>query len=63
MLEKMEAEGGAVDLVALLNLAHATSYDGFAMKCASLALVVSWVVSIVDAYILGSIEDQEEEGK
>jgi TM2 domain-containing membrane protein YozV len=63
MLEKMEAEGGTVDLVALLNLAHATSYDDFAMKCASLTLIACWAVSIVDAYVLGREKDRQEKGK
>ena len=63
MLEKMESEGGPVDLVAIVNLAHATSYDDFAMKCASLLLVACWIGSIIDAYILGGKRDLEERGK
>lgn len=63
MLEKTEAAGAAVDLVALLNLAHATSYDDLAMKCASLALIACWVVSVVDAYVLGREKGRQERGK
>ena len=63
ILEKMESEGGPVDLVAIVNLAHASSYDDFAMKCASLMLIVCWIVSIIDAYILGGKKDLEEQEK
>jgi flagellar biosynthesis protein FliQ len=63
MLEKMEAEGGAVDLVAIVNLAHATSYDDPTVKIASFALVVCWIVSIIDAYYLGSKKDLADQGR
>ena len=63
MLEKMEAEGGAVDLVAIVNLAHATSYDDLTVKIASLVLVGCWVISVIDAYYLGSKKDVEEHGR
>ena len=63
MLEKLETEGGAVDLVTIVNLAHATSYDDLTVKIASLVLVGCWVVSIIDAYYLGSKKDLAEKGR
>jgi hypothetical protein len=58
ILEKVESEGGAVDLVAIVNAAHATSTDNVVIWWATVAMFVSWLVSVIDAYLLGSKEDQ-----
>ena len=63
ILEKIETEGGAVDLVAVVNSAHASSYDDTLIKWASLALLACWILSIIDAYLLGGKMDREDEGK
>jgi TM2 domain-containing membrane protein YozV len=60
ILEKIESEGGAVDLVAIANTANASSSADGAIKIASLVLVACWVISTVDAYLLGSKKDREE---
>jgi hypothetical protein len=61
ILEKIESEGGAVDLVAIANAANASSATDGAIKIATLVLVASWVVSMVDAYVLGSKKDREDQ--
>lgn len=63
LLERIESEGGAVDLVAIVNSAQASSYGDSAIKCATWVLIVSWIVSIIDAYLLGrkmDLLDQEK---
>jgi len=62
-LEKIESEGGAVDLVAIVNSANSSSSNDHVIKIASLLLVACWVVSIIDAYVLGRKKDQEELAK
>jgi len=63
LLEKIESEGGAVDLLAIVNSANASSYHDAVIKYATLALVLSWVVSVVDAYLLGTKKDMEDQGR
>ena len=63
ILEKVESEGGAVDLVAIFNAAHAYSVDDSVIRCASLVLMAAWIISIVDAYLLGEKEGREDPGK
>lgn len=63
ILEKIESEGGAVDLVAIVNSANASSSNDNVIKIASLLLVACWIVSIVDAYALGRKKEQEEQAK
>jgi len=63
ILEKIESEGGAIDLVAIANAANASSSTDNAIKIASLVLVACWVVSTVDAYLLGSKKDREDQAK
>jgi len=63
ILEKIESEGGAVDLVAIANTANASSSHDSAIKIASLVLVACWVVSMIDAYVMGSKQDREDQGK
>lgn len=63
ILEKIESEGGAVDLVAVVNSANSSSAGDTAIKIASLLLVACWLASIVDAYVLGRKKEQEERAK
>jgi TM2 domain-containing membrane protein YozV len=60
ILEKIESEGSAVDLVAIVNAANASSSADGAVRIASLLLVSCWVISIIDAYVLGFKKDQED---
>ena len=63
ILDKMEAEGGAVDLVAIVNSAHASSSKDLVIECATLVLVAGWAISVVDAYLLGAKQDREDRAK
>jgi hypothetical protein len=58
ILERIEAEGGAIDLVAIMNTAHISSVSDSSVKYASLAVLAIWIVGIVDAYLLGDKEDR-----
>jgi hypothetical protein len=59
MLEKIESEGGAVDLVAIMNSAsHAsTASDDLTIKSASMVLILCWVIGVIDAYLMGRKKD------
>ena len=59
ILEKMETEGGAVDLVAMLKSAGNSSGDSIA-TLASTLLLLCWLVGMVDAYIVGRKKDLAE---
>ncbi|HBG05858.1 MAG: hypothetical protein A2075_07810 [Geobacteraceae bacterium GWC2_58_44] len=63
MLEKIEAEGGAVDIVAILSSASHSSAlsDGF--MSASTGILLCWIVGIVDAYLIGRKKDLAEQSK
>jgi len=63
ILERMEAEGGAVDLVTIVNSAHASSSQDLVIQCATFVLVACWVISVVDAYFLGAKQDREDRAK
>jgi hypothetical protein len=62
ILEKAEAEGGAVDMVAILNSASRASAnpDDLKTTAALAVLVLCWLVGIVDAYLAGSRLDPGE---
>ena len=63
ILEKIESEGGAVDLVAIANTAHASSSEDLIITCASLVLVLAWAGSMIDAYVAGSKKDREDQAR
>lgn len=70
ILEKAESEGGAVDMVAILNAASRASAtpDDLKTTAALVVLVLCWLVGIVDAYLagrkldLGKPEGRDESG-
>jgi DMSO reductase anchor subunit len=55
ILEKIETEGGKVDLAAILSQTSRASVtpDDFMTKAASTMLVLCWIIGIVDAYMVG----------
>jgi TM2 domain-containing membrane protein YozV len=65
ILEKIESEGGAVDLVAILNSASQASAtsDDFIIKSATMVLIAGWVLSIIDAYLLGRKKDLADQAR
>jgi hypothetical protein len=65
ILEKIESEGGAIDLVAILNSASSPSFasDSFTIKLASVVLILSWIIGTIDAFLLGRKQDLAEQSK
>ena len=66
ILEKIEAEGGTLDMVTISNAATqaVSGSDNSAYSFAFMLIVVCWVIGIVDAYlaekVAGKKKDQEE---
>lgn len=62
ILEKVAAEGGAVDMELILNAASqaTTTTDHLLFNIALLLIFVCWIVSVVDAYTTGRKIDTEE---
>jgi len=57
ILEKMESQTGAVDMVALLQSASKAP-DDLMTTSASTILVICWLIGMVDAYIAGRKKDR-----
>jgi TM2 domain-containing membrane protein YozV len=62
LLEKMEAEGGAVDMMAMLKSAG-NPPDDLLASSASTLLVVCWLLGMIDAYLAGRKRDLAEQTK
>lgn len=62
ILEKMESEGGTVDMIAMLKSAGEAPED-LLTRSASALLVLCWVVGMVDAYIMGKKKDLADQSK
>lgn len=62
ILERLESEGGTVDLVALTKVARISSADDETTRLAWLVLAGSWIFSILDAYLLGDDKDRQSDG-
>jgi hypothetical protein len=60
LLNRIEAEGGNVDMVAIMRSATAASAAGAdtGMTMAAYAVIVCWVVAVVDAFRLGRQKDR-----
>ena len=61
ILEKIEAEGGAVSAEAISNMATraSTATDNFTVNFFFLLAVLCWLFGIVDAYSIGKKQDNE----
>jgi TM2 domain-containing membrane protein YozV len=61
ILERIEAEGGAVDLGTISNAATeaSTASNTTIFNIALLFLISCWIISIIDAYRLGKKKDLE----
>jgi hypothetical protein len=61
ILEKIELEGGAIDLSTILNTATqaSTTSDGFLWKVLLLLITLCWIIGVVDAYRIGRKKDIE----
>jgi hypothetical protein len=62
ILERIETEGGAVDMVAIINSASHASGDPI-IESASILMVLCWIIGIVDAYMVGKKADLAERSK
>jgi hypothetical protein len=62
IVEKIELEGGDIDLNAIMNAAtHASgSADSLTFNLLLLLIVVCWIISVIDAYRIGRNKDLEE---
>ena len=56
ILEKLEAESGAIDIAAIVNSVGRASEHGM-IKSASALLGICWVIGVVDAYLVGRKKD------
>jgi hypothetical protein len=61
VLARIESEGGALDMGTLANTATeaATTYDGRLFNFCLFVIVACWIVSIVDAYLIGQKKDRQ----
>lgn len=53
LVERAESEGSALDLVAIAHAAWRTSLAAPLARWAAVALAAGWVLSVVDAFLLG----------
>lgn len=58
IVERLEAEGGAVDLAAVVKSASHVPDDPVS-KAASAILLLLWVIAIVDAFLAGRKKDAD----
>ncbi len=59
IIEKIESEGGALDLVTILNIAQkvSTPSDSLTYNLLFLLIIFCWLFGIVDAYRIGKKKD------
>lgn len=64
LLNRIEAEGGNVDVYAILQSATATSATrpDAGMTLAAVAVLLCWGMAVVDAYLLGRRKDKALQG-
>ena len=59
VLDKIQLQGGTVDMNAVSNLAAGSSTHGDPYSSLiSLGIAVCWVLSVIDAYLLGKEKDR-----
>ena len=63
VLEKIESEGGAVDIVAILRSASHPPDSSQATTLACGLIVLCWIVGIVDAYVMGRKMDMADQSR
>lgn len=61
ILEKLEQEGGALDMTAITNAATqaSTGSGSLVINLLLLLIIVSWIIGVVDAYRIGRKIDLE----
>jgi hypothetical protein len=63
ILEKIESEGGAMDMNTIFDAAtQATTHsDSLIFSIAVLLITFCWIIGVVDAYRIGKKKDKEED--
>ena len=63
ILEKIELEGGAINMSTISNAATqaSTTYDSIIFKLLLLLIIFCWIIGVVDAYRIGKRKDIEEQ--
>ena len=61
ILEKIESEGGEIDMSTILSTATqaSTTSDSLIFKLLLWLLIFCWIIGVVDAYIIGKKKDIE----
>ena len=65
ILEKIQSEGGAIDMTAISEAANqaSTPSGSLIFNLVFLLVILCWVIGIVDAYLIGRKKDIEEKSK
>jgi len=63
ILEKINLEGGAINMSTISNIATqaSTTFDSLIFNFVLLLMIFCWVIGVVDAYIIGKKKDLEEQ--
>jgi len=59
ILEKIESEGGVIDMSTISKAATqaSTSFGSLIFKIALLLIILCWIIGVVDAYVIGKKMD------
>lgn len=62
ILEKIELEGGPIDMSTISNAATqaSTTSDNFMFNFVTTLIIICWILGVVDAYRIGKKKDKEE---
>jgi hypothetical protein len=62
ILEKIELEGGPIDISTISNAANqaSTTSDNFIFNFVTALITICWILGVVDAYRIGKKKDKEE---
>jgi TM2 domain-containing membrane protein YozV len=60
ILEKIESEGGPIDMSTISNAAtqSSTTSDNFIFNFVAILIIICWIVGVVDAYRIGKKKDK-----
>jgi hypothetical protein len=63
ILEKVEAQGGAIDMRTISDAATqaSTTFGSLTVNCALSLMILCWVIAVVDAYRIGRKKDLEQQ--
>ena len=63
ILEKMESEGGSIDMNTISNAATqaSTTSDSLIFSFALLLIIFCWIIGVVDAFRIGKKKDMEQQ--